>query len=98
ELDCERTFPLFVTDMETVPVSVHALHPRDRLVFYTDGITERLNHSGSMFGLRRLKEALAWVGSDGPESVIGHVVEEMKVFADGHEPDDDQTLLLASLR
>jgi serine phosphatase RsbU (regulator of sigma subunit) len=97
-VDCERTLPLFASDLETVPVSVHALHAGDRLVFYTDGITERLNRSGNMFGLQRLREALAWDAANGPDTLLRHVVEEIESFADGHEPADDQTLLLAAVR
>jgi sigma-B regulation protein RsbU (phosphoserine phosphatase) len=97
-LDCERTLPLFASDLESVPVSDLALHPGDRVVFYTDGITERLNRSGNMFGLQRLKEALAWDAADGLDNLVKHVVEEIESFADGHEPDDDQTLLLAAVR
>jgi sigma-B regulation protein RsbU (phosphoserine phosphatase) len=95
-LSCDTTFPLFMFDLKSVPVSDHELRPGDRLVFYTDGITERQTISRDMFGLERLIETLARYAASDPEHLLGHVIEEVESFADGHEPEDDQTLLLAS--
>jgi sigma-B regulation protein RsbU (phosphoserine phosphatase) len=96
-LDCEGTVPLFMFDLMSVPLSDHSLRPGDRLVFYTDGITDRQNRSGDMFGLERLMEALAWDAAHTPEDLLRRVVEEVESFAGGYDPQDDQTLLLASV-
>jgi phosphoserine phosphatase RsbU/P len=96
-LDCEGAFPLFMFDLKSVPLSDHALRPGDRLVFYTDGITDRQNRSGDMFGLERLVETLARDATRAPEDLLRGVVEEIDLFANGYEPQDDQTLLLASV-
>jgi sigma-B regulation protein RsbU (phosphoserine phosphatase) len=97
-LSCDATLPLFMFDLKSVPVSDHELRPRDRLVFYTDGITERQTISREMFGLERLTETLVRCAAIDPEHLLGRVIEEVESFADGHEPDDDQTLLLASMQ
>jgi sigma-B regulation protein RsbU (phosphoserine phosphatase) len=96
-LPCDATMPLFMFDLKTVPHSDHELRSGDRLVFYTDGITERQTIEGDMFGLERLMETFARNASHGPEHLVGRVIEEVEMFADGHEPQDDQTLLLASI-
>jgi sigma-B regulation protein RsbU (phosphoserine phosphatase) len=96
-LPCEGTMPLFMFDLKTVPQSDHELRPGDRLVFYTDGITERQTIAGEMFGLERLMETLARDAARGPEHLLGCVIEDVETFADGHEPQDDQTLLLTSM-
>jgi sigma-B regulation protein RsbU (phosphoserine phosphatase) len=96
-LPCEGTMPLFMFDLKTVPQSDHELRSGDRLVFYTDGITERETIAGDMFGLERLMETLTRDAACGPEHLLGRVIEEVETFADGHEPNDDQTLLLASM-
>lgn len=96
-LSCDGTTPLFMFDLKTVPQSDHELQPGDRLVFYTDGITERQTIAGDMFGLERLVETLASAAAYGPEHLLERVIEEVETFADGHEPHDDQTLLLASI-
>src|SRR5262249_7638990 len=82
-LDCERMVPLFITDLERVPLSDHTLHPGDRLLFYTDGITERQNRVGTMLGLERLIEALRSDACDAPNGLLRHVIEEIESFADG---------------
>jgi phosphoserine phosphatase RsbU/P len=96
-LPCEGTMPLFMFDLKTVPQSDHELRPGDKLVFYTDGITERQTIAGEMFSLERLMETLARDAARTPEHLLGRVIEEVETFADGHEPQDDQTLLLASI-
>jgi phosphoserine phosphatase RsbU/P len=96
-LSCDATIPLFMFDLKSVPVSDHELRPGDRLLFYTDGITERQTVSRDMFGLERLIETLARYAASDPEHLLGRVIEEVESFAGGHEPDDDQTLLLASM-
>jgi phosphoserine phosphatase RsbU/P len=96
-LSCDTTFPLFMFDLKSVPLSDNELRAGDRLVFYTDGITDRQTISGDMFGLERLVETLALYAASSPEHLLGRVIEEVESFADGREPQDDQTLLLASI-
>jgi sigma-B regulation protein RsbU (phosphoserine phosphatase) len=96
-VSCDGTIPLFMFDLDSIPLSDHALRPGDRLVFYTDGITERQTVSGDMFGLERLVETLTCGAASDPEHLLGRVIEEVELFAAGNEPQDDQTLLLASI-
>jgi phosphoserine phosphatase RsbU/P len=96
-LSCAATVPLFMFELPSVPQSLHELRPGDRFVFYTDGITERQKGSGEMFGLDRLQETLARGAESGAQQLLAHVVGEVESFADGHEPHDDQTLVLAAV-
>ena len=96
-LPCDTTLPLFMFDLKSMPVSDHELRPGDRLLFYTDGITERQTISHEMFGLERLTQTLGHCTASDPEHLLTRVIEDVESFADGHEPEDDQTLLLASL-
>ena len=45
-------------DAEYVQVS-HPLDPGDRLVLYTDGISEAMNEKNELYGFRRLYEQVA---------------------------------------
>jgi len=96
-LSCDGTTPLFMFDLKSVPMSDHALQTGDRLVFYTDGITDRETVSGDMFGLERLVQALECYAASGSEHLLTRVIENVESFANGCDPHDDQTLLLASI-
>jgi len=97
-VECDATVPLFMFDLPNVPVSEHKLSRGDRIIFYTDGFTERQTEAGEMFGFQRLRDAIAREATDIPEQLLRKVIETVESFADGHEPDDDQTMLIASLR
>jgi sigma-B regulation protein RsbU (phosphoserine phosphatase) len=96
-VSCDGTIPLFMFDLDSIPLSDHEIRPGDKLLFYTDGITERQTVSGDMFGLERLVETLTCCAASDPEHLLGRVIEEVELFAAGNEPQDDQTLLLASI-
>jgi len=70
------------------------LGPGDTLVIYSDGLTDAQNRQGESFGEGRLQQALA--RSDGPAAgCLEHLLVEVNRFADGDEPYDDITLLVA---
>jgi len=96
-VSCEATVPLFMFDLPNVPVSDYPLHRGDRLVFYTDGLTERQTATGEMFGFERLVEVLARCSAQNAENLLHEVIEAAEAFAKGHEPADDQTTLVAAM-
>lgn len=69
--------------------------PGDRLLLYTDGVTEALNRAGDPFGDQRLREFLA--SSAALDALLGRLAEWT-----GREPgeplDDDVTLVVAERR
>ncbi len=72
------------------------LEPGDRLVFYTDGITEARDEQGAFFGLDRLVDRLGWAAASrqpAPETLrrISHDVLDHQ----GGRLEDDATLLIA---
>jgi phosphoserine phosphatase RsbU/P len=73
-------------------------HPGDRLVMYTDGITEALNPNEELFGNTRLFEALNRPGTaDMPlETLISYIRGEVVAFASGAEQADDITVMAMS--
>lgn len=72
------------------------LRPHDRLVFYTDGITEAANALGELFGTERLDHVLADCGADAQES-LDRVLTAVRGFTGGLPPSDDRTLLIADV-
>jgi sigma-B regulation protein RsbU (phosphoserine phosphatase) len=97
----EATHMLLMFELPEIPSATIALEPGDRVVFYTDGITERsgpgTERSGpgdDMYEVERLAAAASLgPGADALET-LDAVVADLGVFAGGLEPQDDQTLLV----
>jgi serine phosphatase RsbU (regulator of sigma subunit) len=77
--------------------SVH-YQPGDRLLFYTDGITEARNSAGESFGIKRLQEFLrtATVSLSSAEAAKT-ILAQVETFRD-QEPCDDRLVMVASFR
>jgi phosphoserine phosphatase RsbU/P len=81
--------------MEGVSYSKNAmvLQPGDRLLLYTDGVTEAKDQRQHLFSERRLEEFLASVKQASPEELTRELVGEVKRFAAGAAQSDDITIL-----
>jgi len=66
--------------------------PSDLLVFYTDGVTEARNDSGELFGIERLKNAVASHSDAGAKEILQEVVQAINTFAGDTPQSDDFTL------
>lgn len=70
------------------------LAPGDRIVMYTDGITEYHGQDNELFGMERFEKELArWKGKHLQDMTDG-VFSEVLNFASGAPPKDDVTLLI----
>jgi sigma-B regulation protein RsbU (phosphoserine phosphatase) len=68
--------------------------PGDILVFYSDGLTAALNARGQSFGCDRLDESIRLNAKEGAGAIKGAVLASLDEFMDGHDPEDDVTLLV----
>jgi PAS domain S-box-containing protein len=89
---------LFFGEVDPVEHLEDALQPGDRLVFYTDGITERQAEDGAFYDLPRLMDALSRYGHGDVAAAVERLVGELDTFGGDTEPEDDQTLLAVGLR
>jgi sigma-B regulation protein RsbU (phosphoserine phosphatase) len=96
-LTVESVMPLLWQELGEIPCAEHALGHGDRAAFYTDGITDRHAADDTMYDPERLTSALAASGALPPAAIIEHLVADLDAFAGGHEPDDDQTLLIVGV-
>jgi sigma-B regulation protein RsbU (phosphoserine phosphatase) len=69
------------------------LEPEDRLLLYTDGITEAQNKAGDFFGITRLCAAFSACRHHPPGVMIEKLQEELRAFSGKQEFQDDITLL-----
>ena len=89
-------FALLWTDLGDVPVIEHELAAGDRVLFYTDGITDRQTTDGSMYE-DRLNAAIVDAHMLTPADLVKRLVADLDSFALGHEPADDQTIVVVGI-
>jgi len=94
EVDCSGVFPMGVDPYEQVPVTEAELQPGDRILMYTDGITERFNRNGNTYGEERLLRQVAGSGNPQPQQLLSAIMKDVGDFAGERPADDDQALLL----
>ena len=70
----------------------------DKLLLYTDGVTECKNDKNGFFGDTRFKDLIKKNTDYEPKALIDSVYGELKNFADGSEQSDDITLLCVEYR
>lgn len=96
-LPVETTTCLLWDELRNVPCVEHQLRAGDRLIFYTDGITERQAPLDVMYDPEQFAAALTRIGAVAPAAIVQEIVAELDRFAAGHEAEDDQTLVVAGI-
>lgn len=97
DLAGEPLFPLGVAAFDELPVARHELQPGDRLLFYTDGITERFAPHGELYGVDRLRARFGQLQASTADAAAAEIIAAVEAFAAGRPAEDDQTLLVAFL-
>jgi phosphoserine phosphatase RsbU/P len=70
------------------------LTPGDKLLIYTDGVTEAQNHQGEFFGKKRLREVAAAHAAESSTAIHAAIEEAVTAFTEGAAQSDDITLLV----
>src|SRR5262245_61003036 len=97
QLECDNSIPLLLMDLPVIPCFEHPIAPGDRVLFYTDGITEREDNHGNMYEIHRLMDAFHASRHESQHDLINALVAAVAGFSQGREPADDQTLLLMTV-
>lgn len=88
-----RSVPLGLLEEARYEAEEVELEAGDRLLFYTDGLTEARNARGELFGLKRLERLLASRRPADARELYGTVLAEIEEFTEGAEQADDIALL-----
>jgi len=86
-IDSGNVFDRLTTDF-AVP-----LERDDCLVLYTDGVTEALNSAGDEFGLDRMIQSVRASASDGVQTIVKRIIEDVRNFIGSLPQNDDITLI-----
>ena len=73
------------------------LQPGDRLVLYTDGLTDAFSPAGRAFGLERLKALLRAAAALPPDDLCDAVYAELAAHQGDNDQFDDMTLLVVAV-
>ncbi|NLD93239.1 MAG: SpoIIE family protein phosphatase [Fibrobacter sp.] len=74
------------------------LAPDDKILFYTDGLTEGCSEDGKLYGAERLRDAFIRNGSYDIKTLLDKLVEDQETFRQGTPLRDDFTLLCVEIQ
>ncbi|RPJ84277.1 MAG: GAF domain-containing protein, partial [Acidobacteria bacterium] len=74
-----------------------SLHPGDRMVIFSDGVTEAADPTGEMFGEERLLDAVRRHAHVPTEDLPQRVLDEVTGFVGGPHQQDDITVIAAQV-
>ena len=75
-------------------VAERQLAPGDKVVIYTDGVSEAQNTAGEFFGRKRLEAIAAARAADSSAALHDAIQEAVAAFTEGAPLSDDITLLV----
>jgi len=88
---------LLWSEIADPPVEEIRLEAGDRVVLYTDGITDRCGPNDSRFDLERVTNSFARNSGLEMRAMLADLDRELDAFACTEEPDDDQTVLAVEI-
>jgi serine phosphatase RsbU (regulator of sigma subunit) len=98
EIACDGVSLMGFKPYDDVPVTEVGLQPGDRLLLYTDGITDRLNETQEPYGANRLLAKFGAIASEKPGAILNAIVDDLSRFAKNRPADDDQAMLTMAVR
>lgn len=92
-------FPLGINESANYLETEFLLQQGERVILFTDGILEISNPDEELYGKERLKSCLASkIAKSDCKNAAKAVADDIAIFRDGAEPDDDLTLIVLEKR
>jgi serine phosphatase RsbU (regulator of sigma subunit) len=92
------SMPVGLVDTAEFEVKEATLAPGDKIVIYTDGVTEAQNLEGEFFGRQRLRHVLAEHRADACRAIHDAIQTAVTAFTEGAPQADDITLVAIEYR
>jgi sigma-B regulation protein RsbU (phosphoserine phosphatase) len=92
-LDAAGGLPLGILKSVTYDTAAIQLEPGDRILLFTDGITEAMNPARELYGEDRLERLLEQSEAASIEELVRTVTDAATAFADGAPASDDITVM-----
>jgi phosphoserine phosphatase RsbU/P len=92
-LENARGRPLGLVEQTPYASGRMVLRPGEALLLYTDGVTEAMDLSETLYSDQRLTQFLARNRGSSPRQIIGNLVSDVKRFAGAAPQSDDITVL-----
>ena len=106
-LDVTANIPIGVMEEKKYNIQESVIAAGDMILLYTDGLTEAMNASGKLFGLKRVEETICGDGGmnaddknrelpafAGPQQLLDTMSHAVSEFVNGAEQSDDLTMLV----
>jgi serine phosphatase RsbU (regulator of sigma subunit) len=88
------TLPIGIMPAETYQVLHASIRPGQRLVAFSDGITEALNSAGELYGDERLHAAIGAFATASSAAIVEALIADVDAFVANAPQSDDLTLLV----
>lgn len=92
----EGTLPIGIMSSLEFVVQHARIAPGERLILFTDGITEAMNTAGEPFNDDRLHAVLREGADDDSQDLVNLVIQQVDAYAEGAPQADDMTLMVVS--
>jgi serine phosphatase RsbU (regulator of sigma subunit) len=86
--------PVGLTETAEFGVAEEWLAPGDKIIIYTDGVTEAQNAAGEFFGKKRLRQIVTARTGEPCQAVHDAIQEAVTEFTEGAPQSDDITLVV----
>jgi sigma-B regulation protein RsbU (phosphoserine phosphatase) len=86
--------PLGMFSSTRFPVCEVRLAPGDKLLLYTDGLTETADAAGKEYGVARVREVAKGHATAEPQELLSAYLDELNLFSAKAKPADDLTMLV----
>jgi phosphoserine phosphatase RsbU/P len=92
-LQANGTPLVWVKNME-YPLGQLVLEPGDKILLFTDGLTEMRNPVGELYGEDALDRIFLELVQQNPTNLLDNMVRSLSDFAEGHPMEDDLSIVL----